>query len=227
MGRARRRLGRRAGAPALLSAGRARRDRDGQPAGLSRSAVRDLACRARRGADQRQAPSRRVSLHSRPFRRAAMLCRRRARRNRGTARRRPAGSRANRRGGRCRVAPIPRRRRSGAGRAAARGSRLALLYQRHHRAAEGRDADQPKSHGDVPRLLLRRRSDRAGRCHLACGAVVARLRALWLAACGEGRQQRDRGEQPLRSRGDIGVAAALARHQPLRRAHHADASHRA
>ena len=72
------------------------------------------------------------------------------------------------------------RRRGPAGAAAARGqrSRLAVLHLRHHRPAEGRDAQPWQSGGDVAVLSRRCRSGDAGRCVALCRADFARRRPL-------------------------------------------------
>ncbi len=147
------------GSPARCAALRARRPATASRSssknspGLSRSALRDLARRARGGAGQRQAARRRARLHPRTFRRAGLLRIRRPRR-------RDRAARAD-----CARALIVIggaeyerlvRGRSDRGRAARRRrSRLAVLHLGHDRTAEGRDADPPRAR--CGKLCLRRR----------------------------------------------------------------------
>ena len=82
--------------------------------------------------------------------------------------------------------PRPRRcsrraaepRRCGPVERAGRRPGLAVLHQRHHRPAQGRDADAPQPDDDGPDLLRRRRSGRRRRRDGLCRADVARLRPL-------------------------------------------------
>ena len=136
-------------------------------------------------------------------------------------------SRAHRRGRQRRV-PRPAQRRSGAddrGRAGRR--RLAVLHERHHGPAEGRDAEpsQPAGHDAV--VLRGRRPDRARRRRPARGADVARLGLLHPAARGQGRLPGDPGERRLRSGRDLRAVPGASRRHAVRGADHGQAPGRA
>ncbi len=69
---------------------------------------------------------------------------------------------------------------------------VAVLYERYHRAAQGRDAHQPQPADDVPQLLRGHRLDLAARLGAARRAALARVRALWAAAHRPRSRERDR-----------------------------------
>ncbi len=107
-----------------------------------------------------------------------------------------------------------------------RRSRVALLHERHDRAAEGRRdlARQPAR--DEPMLPRLRRSGRAGRRAAASGAAVARLGAVRAAARGSGRRQRRAGIGRLRRRRDLPAARRVGPRVLLRRADDGEAPRR-
>ena len=97
--------------------------------------------------------------------------------------------------------------------------RLAVLHQRHHRRAQGRDADAPQPAVRGAGLLRRHRQARAAGRDPASGAAVARLGPLRPAAFRRRRGQRDPGERRLRRGGDLrpdGCAGRTPRSSPRR-----------
>ena len=178
----------------------------------------------RGGAGERQAARARARLHFGTFRRARLL------RDAGTGR-----------GGRAACAAKPGTadrdrqrsvsravcRRSAAGHAARRQRpRLAVLHLRHHRPAEGRDADPSRAGAGELRLSHRGGRGRAGRLDPACGADEPRLRPLHDGACRPARHQRGAGVRRLRAGRDFPPVRHLAAHLDVRRAHHGEAAHR-
>ena len=80
---------------------------------------------------------------------------------------------------------------AGAARRPAAGRRgLAVLHQRHHRAAQGSDAHAPQPADGVAELLRRHRPGDAAGLHPARRAAVARLGAVRPAPRGPGRGER-------------------------------------
>ena len=103
-----------------------------------------------------------------------------------------------------------------------RGARsgLAVLHQRHHRPAQGRDADAEQRHGGDPQLFFRRRCDRARRRHHPRRADVARLGLLHPAARRARGAQRGAGVGRLRRARDLCAVAGPSRRHHVRRADH-------
>ena len=166
----------------VVPAGGSGGDRHEQSPGISRSAVCDLARRTRRGADERQAARRRARLHCR-------ACASVADPGEPRPRRRCRAAWPHRRHRQRRMAaPQPRRRRRCRA-ATPRRSRLAVLHERHHRPAEGRDADAPQSDGDDAGLSVRHRAGRRSRRQDSSGAAVARLRTLRAPLRRHGREE--------------------------------------
>ena len=122
----------------------------------------------------------------------------------------------------------PAHRRSGADdRGHAGRRRLAVLHERHHGPAQGRDAKPSQPAGDDARLLRGRRPDRAGRCDPARRAAVARLGLLCPPARRSGRLPGDPGKRRLRSGRDLRAVPGPARRNPVRGADHGEAPGRA
>ena len=119
-----------------------------------------------------------------------------------------------------RMAPPRPRRRHRYGGAASRRSRLAVLYQRHHRPAQGRDAHASQSDGDDAGLSVRHRAGRRSRRQNSSGAAVARLRTLRAALRRHGREECRAGIGRLRSRRDRSAVGGAWQCQLLRRADH-------
>ena len=121
----------------------------------------------------------------RTHRRDRLLDRRRAR----------AGARLDRRHEGSRAAPRSDRVVPGLGKRAAGGAcrgrpRMAVLHERHDRAAEGSHAHAPQPADDDAQLLRRHRPGDASGQHPPRGADLARIRAVRAAARGAGRDQR-------------------------------------
>ncbi len=200
---------RRPGAAAARRRPAARRPRravHAQPPALSGSAVGRLVGRAGGGAGQRQAAPGRSGMDHRQCRSALGL--RHARRGAAAAGRSaaPGGGRI----GRGRRAAGADGRTAAAGGAHARRPGLAVLHQRHHRPAQGRDADAAQPDDDGAGLLRRRRPDRAAGCDGLCGADVARLRHLRDPAP-DGRRAPRRAGQRRRRPGRAVCAGPRAR----------------
>ena len=113
-----------------------------------------------------------------------------------------------------------RRHRRGAARA--RRSGVAVLYQRHHRPPQGRDAHPSQSDGADARLLRRDRTGQRRRLRSACSADVAWLGLLRPALRRHGRQHHRAGERGLRSGRNRGAAAGSRQCQFLCRADHGE-----
>ncbi len=172
--------------------GRAGGDRDDQSPGIPRSAVRNLARRPGRRADERQAPRRGVRLHHQAHRR-------RARSGEPRPRRGCRAARPHHRDRQRRVAAALSGRRHRPRPPPARRSRLALLHQRHHRPPQGGDADASHPDGAEPRLFRRDRAGRRRRLQASRRAAIARLRRLRTAFRRHGRQQYHSGKRRFRS----------------------------
>ena len=107
-----------------------------------------------------------------------------------------------------------------------RRSRLAVLHLRHHRPAQGRDA-QPRQSGGGDVVLPRRcRSGDAGRCLALCRADLAWRRSLQSPACPHGRAARHSRIRRLRSGRSAQSRPAARQCRDVRRAHHGAAAGR-
>ena len=101
---------------------------------------------------------------------------------------------------------------------------LAVLHQRHHRPAQGRDAQPPQPAVRLPLLLRRHRFHRHARHHPARRAADARLRPLRPRPHRPRRQQRHPGRL-VRARAGVRRAGDNRKRQHVRCAHHGVAPH--
>ena len=195
---------------------------DDQHAGIRGSAVRGLARRIRRGADQRQAAPTGVRLH--PGRLGSEGLHRdrgsgggdRGPRERSSGA--PGGSGRRRDG--LRQALRRRGLTDGGGRAGR--PRLAVLHQRHDGTPQGRDAQPPQPADHDVELLRRCRPGRRGQHDRPCRADVARLGPLPVAAYRQRRVPGDPREQGFQRRRISGFAPLLHRCYGVLRADHGD-----
>ena len=186
------------------------------------AALRHLACGSCRGAGQRQAARRGAWLHSRTVRRAGLSCVARYRKRHCTSCAEVARTADRDRRGGIRAAD---RRRSDRDRAArARRSRLAVLYLRHDRPAEGRHA-HPQGAGRREQCLPERgRHRRARRSDPARRADEPRLGPLHDGLRDAARRQRGGGVRRLRAGGNLRPVPRLAAHLDVRGADHGEAA---